>query len=397
MTNLDIFSLDQLSRRKFLELVVCSNFITNLPMSWEEHNIRSLNSPMSLPYEDISNIPLEVKIGQMLIIGFRGVEVTEAHPIVADVKNNHIGGVVLFDYDVESHKNKRNIQSPSQLKELISKLQSFSSHTLLICIDYEGGKVTNLKEHYGFPHTESAQYLGGLPPQKTYNQAIRMAKTLSELGINVNFAPVIDINSNPNNPIIGKYGRSFSSTPSIVTEHALAFINAHQQYNMKCTLKHFPGHGSSKTDSHLGFVDVTKSWSEFELEPYKSIISQGVADMVMTAHLVNRKLEPSKIPATFSYKIITQLLRNKLGFNGVVISDDLQMKAISSFYNLETTVKKSLEAGVDILLFSNNGGKFEENIATQVVSIIKRLIDSSSISESRIDESYRRIAKLKQA
>jgi beta-N-acetylhexosaminidase len=220
-----------------------------------------------------------------------------------------------------------------------------------------------------------------------------MAKTLAELGINLNLAPVVDVNTNPDNPIIAKYERSFSADPEIVTEHALEFIKAHHEQGVLCTLKHFPGHGSSTGDSHLGVVDVTDTWARTELEPYANIIQAGQADAIMTAHVFNANLD-SEYPATLSRPTITGILREELGYGGVVISDDMQMGAIADHYGFETAIQKSIEAGVDIIAIANNS-VYEEDIAARTVALIKQLVQDGRVDEARIHESYQRIQRLK--
>jgi beta-N-acetylhexosaminidase len=217
---------------------------------------------------------------------------------------------------------------------------------------------------------------------------------LKEVGINLNYAPVVDVNTNPNNPIVAGKERSFSADPYQVAKHALEFIRSHHQENILCTLKHFPGHGSSRADSHLGMVDVTDTWSRDELIPYQQIIQAGEADAIMTAHVFNRSLDP-QYPATLSKPTITGLLRGELGFNQVVFSDDMQMKAIANHYGLETAVQKVIEAGVDILVVGNNTGNFVPDIAKQMFTTIKNLVQNGTISEARIEESYQRILRLK--
>lgn len=331
---------------------------------------------------------LEEKIGQMLMVGFRGLDVNRK--VIDDITNLHVGGILLFDYDTPLKKPVRNIKSPSQVRRLTKALQSYADTPLLISIDYEGGKVNRLKKRYGFPSTVSHQYLGNKNNLAfTRKKATQMAKTLADIGINLNFAPVVDVNTNPNNPIIGKIRRSFSANPSIVTKHAIEFIKAHRRHKILCALKHFPGHGSSTTDSHLGIADVSDTWSQIELEPFANIIKAGQADSIMTAHVFNNKLDP-KWPATLSKLTINGLLRTKLGYTGVVFSDDMQMRAIANEYGLETAVKKAIEAGVDILVIGNNIGHFDPDIAKKVTKIIKE-----NISEQRIDESYQRILALK--
>ncbi|MFH1942214.1 MAG: glycoside hydrolase family 3 N-terminal domain-containing protein [bacterium] len=340
------------------------------------------------------DVPIQKKIGQMVMVGFRGLVVDESHPIVKDIRNLHIGGVVLFDIDVKNKSNLRNIQSPAQVKILIASLQAVSDIPLLIAVDYEGGIVNRLKEKYGFPYTVSAQYLGEKNDiALTRKYASEMAETLSRLGINHNLAPVVDLNINPDNPIIGKKERSFSSDPNVVTRHALEFMKALHERGILCTLKHFPGHGSSAEDSHLGMVDVTRSWSPSELEPYATLINAGLADAIMTAHVFHARLDPA-FPATLSKPIITGILRKKLQYRGVVMTDDMRMKAISDEYGLETAVRRAVEAGVDILTFANNS-ELEETMAHRVVTMIQRWIDDGTIEKGRIDESYDRIMRMK--
>lgn len=343
---------------------------------------------------ETGSVSLEEKIGQMLMIGFRGLKVDKSHPIVRDILLRHIGSVVLFDYDVPRESSVRNVASPNQLKNLISDLQSFSKATLLVAVDYEGGRISRLKEKFDFPPTYPAQYFG----QKnnldlTFRHAEHMANLLKELGINLNLAPVVDLNTNPDNPIIGKLERSYGKDPEIVTSHAEKFIQAFHSHNVLCTLKHFPGHGSSTGDSHLGMVDVSRTWIEDEILPYRQLIRKERVDAVMTAHVFNEHLD-LKYPATLSKRIITGLLREKLNYDGVVISDDMQMGAIAEEYGLESAIFRAIDAGVDILAFANNS-TFDAAIAIKAAEIIKRLIKTKKISFERIDISYNRIMNLK--
>jgi beta-N-acetylhexosaminidase len=375
---------DSLSRREFLKL------------AGQGMAAMALLAGCAPPPEPSAeqDVSLDVKIGQMLMVGFRGLEVSDDHPIVQDVRDRYLGGVVLFDYDVPTKSPVRNIESPAQVTALVKALQSVSAKPLLVAIDYEGGIITRLKEQHGFPPTVSHQHLGEINDLNyTHEQATKMAQTLAELGINLNLAPVVDVNTDPDNPIIAKYERSFSADPEIVTEHALEFIKAHHEQGVLCTLKHFPGHGSSTGDSHLGVVDVTDTWSRTELEPYASIIQAGQADAIMTAHVFNANLDP-EYPATLSKPTITGILREELGYNGVVISDDMQMGAIADHYGFEMAIQKSIEAGVDIIAIANNS-VYEEDIAARTVALIKQLIQDGRIDEARIHESYQRTQRLK--
>ncbi len=354
---------------------------------------------LSMPSNAQTSAPdsLEFKIGQMLLVGFRGFTVSDTSAIVKDIRERHIGAVILFDYDVPSKTAVRNIESPKQAAQLCRSLQQFSSMQtalpLLIAIDQEGGKVSRLKEKYGFKRSVSQEYLGRLnrlDSTRVYGRAT--ALQLRELGVNVNFAPCVDVNLNAQNPIIGGKERSFSSNPSVVAQHALAVIDEHRKQNVLTAIKHFPGHGSSAADSHLGVVDVTKQWTRAELAPFKAVIDAESADMVMTAHIFNAHWDT--VPATLSRNVITKLLRDTLRFRGVVVSDDMQMKAIAAQYGLEDAVKLALLAGVDMLTFGNNMD-YDERIAEKAVAIIKKLVAENVISRERIDDSYRRIAALK--
>jgi len=341
-----------------------------------------------------ADVTLDVKIGQMIMVGFRGLDVNDNSPIVRDIIDRHIGGVVLFDYDVPTNTPLRNIESLTQLKELTAKLQAASTIPLLVAIDQEGGNVSRLKRSAGFPPTVSAQELGSINDLSlTCREADRIAKTLAELGINLNLAPVVDLNTNPDNPIIGRLGRSFSADPQVVANHAAEFIKAHRRYGVLCALKHFPGHGSSTGDSHLGLTDVTNTWSSDELIPYRNLIREGLVDVIMTGHIYNANLDPD-FPATLSRPILTDLLRKQLSYDGVIISDDVQMRAITDRYGFEIALQAAIKAGVDIILIANNS-VFDEDAASHAIAVIRKLIRQGKISPQRINESYRRIKKLK--
>ncbi len=337
---------------------------------------------------------LSIKIGQMLMIGFRGISVESSPDIAADITRRRIGGVVLFDYDVPARSPSRNITSPEQLSSLTLELHKLSKIPLFIAIDQEGGKVNRLKQSRGFPATVSAEYLGRLNnPDSTTAAALQTARTLKAMHITMNLAPVADLNANPDNPVIGKPGRSFSSNPAKVTSNLELTVSAYHNEGIIATLKHFPGHGSSTTDTHRDFTDITASWSEQELEPYRLLIGSGYNDAIMTAHVFNGKLDPL-YPATLSKTTLTDLLRSKLGFKGIIVSDDMQMKAIAEHYGLETAIRLAIEAGVDILLFGNNTS-YDPAIALTATDIINSLIQQKIITPERIDQSYRRILTLK--
>ncbi|MEX1011962.1 MAG: glycoside hydrolase family 3 N-terminal domain-containing protein [Balneolaceae bacterium] len=338
---------------------------------------------------------LEYKAGQMIKAGFRGMSVDESDHIERDLVNYHLGSVVLFDYDVPRARAHRNIESPEQLARLIGELNELAGSPLLITIDQEGGRVSRLKPQYGFLPSVSAGYLGKTgDPDSTRFHAARTAETLASLGINVNLSPVVDLNLNRDNPIIGGIERSFSSDPDSVVLHASITVQEHRKRGILTTLKHFPGHGSSREDSHLGWVDVTDEWTTIELEPWRKLIERDEADLVMTAHIFNEQWDPDH-PATLSSAVLTGILREELGYEGVILSDDMQMEAVRSHYGLERAVELAVKAGVDILGFANNS-VYEPDIVPRVHSILIDLVRSGRIPESRIDESWQRIKTLKQ-
>ncbi len=331
----------------------------------------------------------------MLLVGFRGLDLTKDSPLFEDIHTRHLGGVILFDYDSALKTALRNIQSREQVQSLTQALHEAASQPLLVSIDQEGGRVNRLKERFGFPPTVSAQFLGAQDSlDLSRNYAGKTAKLLKELGINLNFAPVVDLNVNPASPAIGAVERSFSRDPNQVIAHAESWIREHHAQGILCALKHFPGHGSAEKDTHQGLADVSESWSSEELLPYRALIREGLADMVMTAHIFQAGLDPDW-PATLSTKIIQQILRQELAYDGVVISDDLQMKAIASHYSLETAIYRALAAGVDMLTFGNNLS-YDEQIVPKAISIIKRLVAQGALSEERIEKSFRRISCLKE-
>ena len=338
---------------------------------------------------------LRWRIGQLLLIGFRGLEIDSHSSIAHDLKERNLGGVILFDEDLSDRSTKfRNIQSPAQVKELVRSLRGFAATSPFVAIDQEGGKVNRLKPDCGFPSSVSQAELGALNnPEKTFAAADSVAATLSDLGINLNLAPVVDLDANPNNPIIAAKRRSFSREPSVVARHAIEFCRAHRQRGIFSCAKHFPGHGSARGDTHLGLVDVTDTWNESELIPFQQLVQQGQCDLVMTAHVLHRKLDP-EWPATMSHRVVTGLLREKLGFEGVVISDDLQMKAISENYPFTTVLEKTINAGVDLLCFGNNNS-FDANIVRTAIDTIAGLVSNGRIAMSRVDESFDRITRLK--
>lgn len=351
-----------------------------------------------------TNPLLRDKIGQMLIIGFKGDTLDSQSSLAQTISNNNLGGVILYDRKLIG----KNIINPNQVYALNQALQAMNHEghqryqrpdlPLLIAVDYEGGKVNRLKEAYGFPQTFSAAAIGRMTLTDANQQAEIMANTLEKIGFNLNFAPVVDLNLNPNNPIIGKLDRSFSDNPGDVIRYAEIFSQQFLSHHVQCAYKHFPGHGSSRADSHLGFVDVSHDWQPNELEPYQSLLTgPHSCGMVMTAHIVNRHLDETGLPATLSHKILTELLREQLHFSGVIISDDLQMLAIKDNFGLKQAVTMAINAGVDILMFANQIAPNEpEQNPKDLIDLIENEVHLGHIKETQIDAAYQRIVALKQ-
>ena len=331
---------------------------------------------------------LDMKIGQMIMIGFPKAEVDSA--VLAEVKAGKAGAVILFE------KNIPKSNSFAGLKKITYTYQQAAPIPLLIGIDQEGGKVNRLKEKYGFTRSVSAAYIGksrSLDTARFYADAT--AATLAGLGININFAPCVDLALNPANTVIFRPERSYSRNPDSVVRFATEVVRQHRKHNVLTSLKHFPGHGSSLNDTHFGVADVTDTWIEAEIKPYRDMLAAGYVDAVMTSHIVNRKLDPKGLPGTLSKPIIDSLLRKRIGFQGVVFTDDMQMHAITKYFGLEEAIRLTVLAGVDIMCFSNNIQGSEARTVDKVHEIIRKYVDQGVISRERIDESYRRIMTLK--
>ncbi|HEY1112793.1 MAG TPA: glycoside hydrolase family 3 protein [Chitinophagaceae bacterium] len=332
---------------------------------------------------------LEQKIGQMIMVGLPGNTVDTATPFYKDLRAGKAGGITLYERHLTP------THAAENLKNLIAAYQAAAPIPLFVAITQEGGVVNRLKEKYGFPPSPSAQYLGTLDnPDSTKYYADLTARTLSQLGINVNFAPVVDVFM-PTNPVLGSRERTYSASTEAITRHAAQVIRSHDHYGVHTALKHFPGHGSSTEDSHLGVTDVSRTWKREELQPYEDLLEQGLVRSIMTAHIVNTRLDTTRLPATLSRTVITGLLRGQLKFDGVVFSDDMHMKAISAEYGLEEAVQLAINAGVDVLLFSGNAGEGVSTAPTDLVRIISELVREGKVPEQRIDESYRRIMRMK--
>ena len=334
---------------------------------------------------------------KMLMVGFKGDSVTDSSDAARYVRDLKVGGIILFDVDLTGTAKigSRNITSKEQMTKMTADLQRYAGGNLLIAIDQEGGMVRRLRPEYGYSQTVSQEYLGKINSRDTtMKYAERMAKEIKESGVNVNLAPLIDVNVNPECPVIGALHRSYSSDTAIVSNNAKWSIEAHHRNGVLCAVKHFPGHGSSASDSHYGLTDVTDTWQSYELAPFRELISSGKVDMVMTAHIFQRNLDP-EYPATLSKKIIDGVLRKQLGFEGVVLTDDMYMQGIIDNYKVEDAIVLAINAGADILVMGNNiSTGYEPERPFHIVDMIVRAVKEGRIDQQRLIESNRRIDSL---
>lgn len=353
-------------------------------------------------------------LGQMVMVGFKEAHLAGDPPVLKALRDFSLGGVILFNIDLPCYLQAlkkapslsraeasricpRNILSQSQLSSLTAVLKGLSKIPPLIAVDMEGGLVSRLTPTAGFPEVPSPKELGEKDDlQETLRAAATIAESLKASGINLNLAPVVDLDLNPLG-LISRSGRSFGSDPEKVYRHAKTFIEAHRGKGIFTTLKHFPGKGSASEDTHFEMADVTQKFKQIELEPFARLIAEGFADLVMTSHIHHRAWD-KEFPVTLSEKILRGLLRKKLGYLGVIISDDLQMGAIMRKFSLEEASVLAVNAGVDILLASNNTPEgYDPDLFYRLFEALCRAVDQGRIPVSRIEEAHQRVINLKKS
>jgi len=312
-------------------------------------------------------------IGRCLMVGIRGA--TPDDPILrADLEScraAHIRAVILFDVDLPTRAaleaggmprdeaNRlatRNILNPAQLKDLCAQIKATLGPGTIVAIDQEGGRVARLKPERGFRASKSASVLGQLPSDERRAECDAEAAQLADMGIDLNFAPCVDLGDSADNPIITKLDRAFGADPAHIAECARDVIEAHTSHGIIACLKHFPGHGSATIDSHASLPDITESWvPKRDLLPYRTLLgsAQSGPIAVMTGHLFHGHLDP-QYPASLSVAITNDLLRTQLGFSGVVVTDSLDMGAIATALPPEQAAIMAIEAGADIALHGFN-------------------------------------------
>jgi beta-N-acetylhexosaminidase len=336
---------------------------------------------------------LDRMIGQTIMVGFSGADEHDqgVKAVRDELAKGLIGGVVLYP---------ENIRSAQQLRLLTAYLLNASSALVpFIAVDQEGGRVQRLTKWTGYKQYPSAQKMGRdatLTPEAARRIYGDMARELASAGINVNFGPVVDLSVNPWNSVIARRKRSYGADPETVTSLARSFITAHREANVVTVAKHYPGHGSSWSDSHKTLPDISLSWQESELKPYIALAHEGLLDMVMVGHLYHPRFsDGDKLPSSLSANAINALRADGyIGFHGVVVSDDMEMGAVRERYTLEDRVVRALNAGVDILVFSNVKSRDME-LGAKVHAIIAQAVRDGRIPRAKIEAAYEKIAALK--
>ncbi|GAA5200475.1 glycoside hydrolase family 3 protein [Rugosimonospora acidiphila] len=341
----------------------------------------------------INEALLRRKIASLLVVGFRGDTVGKNDWIMEAIRSG-LGGVILFDRELHTNA-PRNITSPKQVTSLIKTLQNASpGRRLIVSVDQEGGQIARLNPSDGFPATKSEADIGAAnSTTTTRNWANGMVQHLAASGFTLNYAPVVDLNVNPDSPAIGALDRSFSADPGVVVSNASEEIRVHRGARVKTSLKHFPGLGSATGNTDFDVVDVSATWSRTELQPYQQLISSGLADSVLVTHVLNDQLDAS-LPASLSPAVVTNLLRGQLRFKGPVVSDDMQAVAISSKFGRDQSVAMALAAGLDLLVFGNQE-VFDPNIVDETLDNVVNLVRQGHLTEAHIDQSVTRVNTLR--
>ena len=345
---------------------------------------------------DIKKMSLREKVGQMFFVRPEALDTTihwteyqdlpdyklqQVNKTMRDVSKDYpVGGMILYAH---------NIVDEAQLGEFIAEIRTLNGSPLL-AIDEEGGRIARIanNENFDVPKYESmAAIAESGDPSEAYKAAFTIGSYVKKYGFDIDYAPVADVNTNPENIVIG--ARAFSDDPETAAEFVVSYLNGLDSAGVVGTLKHFPGHGDVKTDTHSGYAETNKTWEEMlecEMIPFKAGIEAG-AQMIMTAHIAAPKVTGNDLPATLSSVILQDKLRGELGFKGIIVTDAMDMGAITTqFGNAEAAIK-SIQAGVDVVLCSKD--------FTQVFDAVVNAVEKGDIKETRIDESVKRILELK--
>lgn len=345
-----------------------------------EENDPRLTSDGDPVKDQISGMTLDEKIGQMVMSGVDGYTISDT--TIDMIKNYHVGGFIILG---------ENIKSANQLLDLVNSLKTANSGNnipLLLSIDEEGGRIDRMPGE--FKRLPANKDVGKVNNSEfSYKLGSIISEELNSFGFNMDFAPVLDINSNPNNPVIGD--RSFGSDPDKVAKLGIMTMKGIGSGKIIPVVKHFPGHGDTSMDSHVGLPSLNhdiKRLEDFELIPFAQAI-KSQADAIMVAHILLPKIDP-KYPASMSKTIINDILREDLNFDGVVITDDMTMGAVTKNYNIGDAAVKSVNAGSDIILVCHG---YDNEVS--VVNVLKKAVQNGIITEERVNQSVYRILRLK--
>lgn len=342
------------------------------------------------PAMPVSEVSLPEMIGQMIMVGFEGNTADDPafREILAKAEQGRISGVLYL---------QRNIAGRAKVQAMNKALQAAAKQPLLIAVDQEGGAIQRLPAAAGFVNVPSAYSIASrTTPREAYETYSGLASYLHQWGFNLNLGPVADLNVNPKNPIIGRLGRSFSADPATVVQYCAAFVEAHREHGVLTALKHFPGHGSSRGDSHEGWADVTETSKPAEIDVFRRLIAQGYADMVMSGHTYDAQFQTGarKLPSSLEPGVLRTLLRKELGFRGAVISDDLQMSAVAGQFSLKDAVVSAVLAGNDIIVFGNSKS-VDPEIDAKVTAILSAAAEKDPAVKKAIADAFNRVMKLK--
>ena len=351
-----------------------------------------LGGCMTLPSLDAATAArIDRELGQLLLVGFEGTDGEQSPALRELVCETRVGGVLLFGRNVVDARQGRALTG-----WIAERAIACDASSPLIAMDAEGGRVMRLSPRAGYTATPSAQALADQNDLAlTELEARRIGRMLREAGVGWDLAPVVDVGYNPANPVIVGADRSFGANPLVVTAHARAFIRGLHAEGVLTALKHFPGHGSSFADSHEGFVDVTATADgDLELAPYRVLVGERIVDAVMTAHIVNRRRD-RRYPATLSRPTITGLLRHDVGWNGLVVSDDLRMGAIEQHYGLGEAAVLAIDAGVDLLLIADDRLPDGRSAAAVARIAIRTALIDGRLARERVLDALAHVAALK--
>lgn len=356
---------------------------------------------------------LDGLIGRLIWVGVRGAEPGEAvlERELEVCRGVGVGGVILFDVDVPSRNGARdsgcdegearrravrNVVSPEQVRRLVAHVRERLGEDVIVSIDQEGGAVARLGPSRGFPPTVSAIAYGAMDEVERRKAAATLAATVAAGGIDLNLAPCVDVAINPDGPGLGALGRSFGRDPSAVIACAAEQIDAMHAHGLACCVKHFPGHGSGAGDTHFGLVDVTETFVESdELAPYRALLGPDRAwreapDAVMIGHVLHRGIDAER-PASLSRAHVTGLLRERLGYDGLVVTDSLDMRAIADRFGAGEAAVLAIEAGCDVALEANNLSEVRPCPADRMHAALRASVDDGRLSVERVEAGAARL------